>query len=285
LHTPTPTNKNPPKPTRPKHHPNPKTKNPTKQNIRKLIKPTLNRQKKKHTQLTQKTNKKPGGQPNHKGTTLTIPKNLDQLIKEGKAQKRTVDHTNGAKKYITQWEIDYQPLTTYTQHRYPTTQKPKIYYGPNIKSITVLLTNHDLIPENRLSDIFHDLSHGQITISDATIEKFNHQAAAAVDTEALRADLLSAPVMHVDEITADCVERLQYNQTVPEIAVNSSFSAVIRTHSNNTTTLYTVNPHKDDTGVVHDGILTAYRGILVHDLDKKFFKYGAGHGACGRFVA
>jgi len=175
----------------------------------------------------EKTNKKPGGQKNHKATTLTIPKNLDQLIKEGKAQKRIVDHTNGAKKYTIQWTIDIETTLTYTQHRYPTTEKPKISYGPNIQSLTVLLTNHGLISHNRPSDIFHDISYGQITISDATIEKFNHQAAAAVDTDALRTDLLNGPVMNVDEITVDCVERLQYNQTIPEIAVNSSFSAVI----------------------------------------------------------
>jgi len=285
LHTPNPTNKIPPKPKRPKRHQPPQSKNQTQQKLHQLPKPTLNRQKKNHTQLTQKTNKKPGGQKNHKATTLTIPKNLDQLIKEGKAQKQIIDHTNGSQKYTTQWEIDIETNLIYKEHRHPTTEKPKIYYGENIKSLTVLLTNHGLISHNRPSDIFHDLSYGQITLSDATIEKFNHQAAAAVNIEALKTDLLNSPVLNIDETTLDCVERMEYGQTIPEIAVNSSFNAVIRTHSNNTTTLHTVNPHKDDTGVVGDGILTAYRGILVHDLDKKFFKYGSAHGACGTHLS
>jgi len=91
--------------------------------------------------------------------------------------------------------------------------------------------------------------------------------------------------MHVDEIVVDCVERLEYSQMVPQVAVNSSFDAVIRTHSNATSTLYTVNPHKDDEGVRRDGILEAFVGVLVHDHDKKYYKYGERHGACGAHLS
>ena len=233
----------------------------------------------------EKTNRKPGGQPGHKGTTLTIPKNLDELVKEGKAQKRTVDLTGGAKKYISKWQIDIETTVVYTQYRYPTTEIPQVYYGENIKALTVLLTNHGLITENRLCDIFRDISYGLITISDATIEKFNQKAAEAVDIEAIKTDLLNGEIMHVDEIVVDCVERLEYSQVVPQVAVNSSFDAVIRTHSNATSTLYTVNPHKDDEGVRRDGILGAFVGVLVHDHDKKYYKYGALHATCGSHLS
>jgi len=73
----------------------------------------------------EKTNKKPGGQKGHKGNTLTIPKNLDQLVKEGKAKKHTIDQTNGAPKYVSKWTIDLEIITVYTEYRLPYPTHPQ----------------------------------------------------------------------------------------------------------------------------------------------------------------
>jgi len=118
-------------------------------------------------------------------------------------------------------------------------------------------------------------------LSDATIEKFNYLAAQNIDIEEIKQDLLNGEVMHVDETVMRCVERLEYNQVTPLVAVISSFDVVIRTHWGVTAMLYTVNPHKDDTGVCRDNIVPLFGGILVHDHDKKYYKYGVLHAACG----
>ncbi|MDR1235606.1 MAG: transposase, partial [Holosporaceae bacterium] len=62
---------------------------------------------------------------------------------------------------------------------------------------------------------------------------------------------------------------------------HTTFSVCVRTHSTQNAVLMTLNPQKNDKGVEKDGILTAYNGILSHDHDKKFYKYGNLHATCG----
>jgi hypothetical protein len=66
-----------------------------------------------------------------------------------------------------------------------------------------------------------------------------------------------------------------------EKAEKKSFKATLRTHSNETSTLYTVNPKKDMKGIERDGILPSYNGTLCHDHEAKFFNYGNNNASCG----
>lgn len=173
----------------------------------------------------------------------------------------------------------------YTEYRLPHPNIPTISYGKNIKALTVLLSNNGLIAEGRLCDFFYDISNELITISDATIEKFNYQAAQNVNLEEIKQDLLNGEVLNVDETTSRCVERLEYGQAVLLAAVNSSFNAVVRTYSGATAMLLTVNPYKDDEGIVRDGVVPLFCGVLSHDHDKKYYKYGALHAVCGAHLS
>ena len=231
--------------------------------------------------------KKVGGQKGHKGTTLSVPKNLDDLVREGKAKKQVVDLTNGAKKYVSKWKIDLEMTVVYTEYRYPCGEgvMPGVFYGEEVKALSVVLSNHGLIAEGRLSDIFTEISGGLITVSEATVEKFNYEAAAKVDIEAIKQDLLNGEVMHTDETPVRCAQLLEYDAISPETAKNTTFDATIRTHSSANATLYTVNPHKDDEGVVRDGIIPAFFGILAHDHDRKYYKYSEEHAACGAHLS
>ena len=169
--------------------------------------------------------------------------------------------------------------------RLPYPNTPTISYGENIKALTVLLTNNGLIAEGRLSDFFHDISNQLITLSGATIEKFNYQAAQNVDLEEIKQDLLNGYSLHVDDTTTRCVERLEYGQVTPSVAEKTSFNTAFRTYSNESSTLHRVNPHKDDEGLRRDGVLGVFCGVLVHDHDKKFYKYGQLHATCGAHLS
>jgi transposase len=61
----------------------------------------------------------------------------------------------------------------------------------------------------------------------------------------------------------------------------TTFNVSVRTYSCETAVLMTLNPQKNDKGIEKDGILTVFNGILSHDHDKKFYKYGDLHATCG----
>jgi transposase len=233
----------------------------------------------------EKSDRKVGGQGGHKGTTLTVPKNLDELVVEGKAQKRIVDLVNGSQKYTVKWKVDLETVVVYTEYRCPSAERPCVFYGENLKALSVLLSNNGLIAEKRLSDFFGSITNGLITINEATIEKFNREAAYGIDIEAIKQDVLNSAVMNTDETLVGCAQLLEYGETVPKTAEKTTFDAIIRTHSTTTSTLLTVNPHKDDEGVRRDGIIPQFCGILSHDHDKKYYKYGDKHAACGAHLS
>ncbi|MDR1913153.1 MAG: hypothetical protein LBQ68_01535, partial [Clostridiales bacterium] len=62
-----------------------------------------------------------------------------------------------------------------------------------------------------------------------------------------------------------CTERPEYGESEPVMCKSkkgSSLSTYIRTHSSKRSTLYTVNPRKDEKGCERDGILPQYIGII-----------------------
>jgi hypothetical protein len=216
--------------------------------------------------------KKRGGQHGHKGITLTIPKNLFELVESGKAEHEVIDLTNGSLEYVTKWEIDIKTKTIYREYRCPLGERSSICYGNNVKAYSVLLLNEGFMSLERVSEFLEEITYGQVTASVATLEKFNIEASASVDVEALKSDLLNGDVMNVDETSLRSTERIENDEV--ETAVKTTFDVTVRTHSNATTTLYTINPRKDDEGVVNDGIIPAFHGILSHDHDRKYYKYG-----------
>jgi len=82
-----------------------------------------------------------------------------------------------------------------------------------------------------------------------------------------------------------CTQRKVYKEGEEEATIETAergtFSQTVRTHSNQDTTLYTVNSKKDMDGIARDGILPNYIGTLSHDHDKKFYNYGTAHATCG----
>ena len=239
----------------------------------------------------EKSNKKQGGQEGHKGTSLKIPENLDTLVKEGKAAKKLLDYTNGAKEYISKWVIDVEVTTVYTEIRYPLEMQlppemqPEVVYGNGIKAITVLLQQEGIIAIKRLSDFFSAVTGGLVNPSKGTIEAIMSRFANSIDSDIakIKDDLLNGLVINTDDTQMRCSETQEYSDkgsVTLKTAEKTTFGVNIRTYSNDNATLYTVNPKKDDDGIVRDSILPAFHGILAHDHDKKFYKYSDKNATC-----
>lgn len=245
----------------------------------------------------EKSGRKRGGQPGHPGHRLGLPENISELVEKGIVEKRVVDHTDGAAEYVSRYVIDIEVVTTVTEHRFAVgAELPKglyneVSYGDSIKAMSVLLLNEGVIAELRFSEILAGLTRGAVKVSPATLERFLQQFAQKLvsngEIEAITEDLLNGEVMHTDETPLRCAETIEYlenGDTVTRTADGKSFEATVRTHSNNSSTLYTVNPRKDKEGIERDNVLPRFFGMLSHDHETKFYKYGTAHPTCGEHL-
>ncbi|MDR0490267.1 MAG: transposase [Oscillospiraceae bacterium] len=245
----------------------------------------------------EKSGRQIGGQPSHPGHRLGLPANMDELVEKGIVTKLLIDHTGGAGDYISRFVIDVEVVTTITEHRFavgaelPEDLYNEVSYGGNIRAMSVLLLNEGVIAEKRFSDILAGLSRGVVTISPATLERFQTQFAKKLEDsgelEAIKQDLLNGEVMHTDDTPMRCVETIEYldnGETVIQTAEGKSFDATVRTSSNDRSPLYTVNPKKDHEGVERDDVLPGYLGTLSHDHESKFYNYGIAHSTCGEHL-
>ena len=228
---------------------------------------------------------KTGGQPGHKGHGLSIPTDLEELVKAGKAKHVVKNETEGAQRYVSDWEIDLIIVPVYTERRRAPGTPPTVRYGAGIQSLAVYLQNVGLLSLERLAEFFRVVTEGLVTPSEATLVQFSQTAASRVNLEPLVADLLDGSVLHTDETPVRTTERIGLGQDTPEKAEQTTLIAYIRTYSNATTTLLTANAHKDDEGVKHDNILTQFFGIVSHDHESKFYNYGTRHAACGEHLS
>jgi len=245
----------------------------------------------------EKSGKPKGGQKGHPGHRLGLPENLDELVANGIVQKRVVDHTGGSAEYVSRFVIDVAVTTTVTEHRYaigaelPEGQYNEVSYGDNIRAMSVMLLTEGIIAELRFSNLLAGLTQGVVTISPATLERFKNQFAFKLDSSgelgAIEEDLLNGEVMHTDDTTLRCAETAEYLEDGTEAiksAEGKSYSATVRTHSNEIATLYTVNPRKDMEGIERDGLLPRFFGTLSHDHESKFYNYGTSHSTCGEHL-
>jgi transposase len=229
--------------------------------------------------------KKQGGQPGHKGNRLNIAENLDELVKAGKAEHTVVlEGVSGDEPYTSDWEIDLKVIPVYIEHRRPVGLPPQISYGKNFQILTVYLSVMGLVAVKRLSELFGELTCGMAKISKATVAKFTHDIANAVNLEPLVSDLLNGEVIHTDETPIKTTERPNGNGEL-ETSEKTTFNAYIRTYSNGETTVLTANPRKTGESVVLDNILTRFHGIISHDHEAKFYNFGKRHATCGAHLS
>jgi hypothetical protein len=238
-----------------------------------------------------------GGQKGHPGHRLGLPDDMEELEEKGFIKKRVIDHTDGSSEYISRYVIDVEVVTTITEHRYAKgAQLPKdlyneVSYGENIRNMSVLLLNEGVIAEKRFSGILAGLTHGAVNISPATLEKFLVQFAQKLESngelDAIKEDLLNGDVIHADDTSLRTSQTIGYTEDGEQRIIETekkSYRATIRTHSNERSTFYTVNPKKDKEGIERDDLLTRFIGILSHDHEWKFYNYGTSHATCGEHL-
>ncbi len=229
----------------------------------------------------ERSSRKTGGQEGHKGHTLTIPKDLGELVEKRKVRHEIIDETGGKKEYVSDWTVGLRIMPVYTERRRCSGTPPVIRYGVEVQALCVYLQHEGMMSLERISAFLKEATDGLISPSEATILSFSRQAADGVDITEMINDLLNGAVMHTDDTTVKTTQRQKSDAPSLETAEHTTFNAYVRTYSNARTTLLLPSSDKSDEGVKEHNILPRFFGILSHDHEAKFYHYGDRHATCG----
>ena len=161
-----------------------------------------------------KTLRTVGGQPGHPGSTLlkvaepdnvvTLTVDRDTLppgveLRDGGIETRQVIEIE-IKTFVTEYQAEV--LIDQYGNRYvaafPSSVTRPIQYGHSLKSLSVYLSQHQLIPYNRIQEMFRDCFG--LSISQGSLVNFNKAASEglAFFEEEIKSELRSSQVLHAD---------------------------------------------------------------------------------------
>ena len=232
--------------------------------------------------LRQRTGKKPGGQPGHPGAAMAWAEDPDQIIVH--APPPICDACNAPlpePKFFASRQVFDLPEIRYdvTEHRalesqclcgklhrgvFPDGVDAPMQYGPQVKGLAVYLTQQQMLPLQRSSELIRDvfdLSFCKGAVSQANIE------AAELLTPAVDmiADALSSvPVAHADETGMRVEAKLHWMHTLATPLL--TWVGIHRKRGREAMDDFDILPHFRGT-LVHDG-LESYRGFedCLHSL-------------------
>jgi transposase len=218
-----------------------------------------------------------GGQKGHKGHTLAHAEDPTHTIVHGVFECAACQSSLSAfpaERVIKRQVFDIpMPAVEVIEHRaevkvctcghqtiaaFPAGINSPVQYGPRVKALAVYLSNQQLIPEDRLQQIFEDLF--TLPIATATLATINREFADRVASiqEQVLSDLKAAAVKGADESGLRIGGKTQWLHTL----------------SSETATHYRVSEKRGD-------LLEEIQGVLVHDHWKPYFTLsGVEHSLC-----
>jgi len=225
-----------------------------------------------------------GGQKGHTGHTLEMVENPDEIIvhkvtacKECGAsleeepvigvERRQIHEVPPLKIVVTEHRSEHKKCPhckCNNRAEFPADVQYPVQYGRYLKAIVVYLCVFQLIPYDRIRELFSDL-FGHF-ISKATLVKAvascNNELAGVEDI--IREQLKGGPVLHVDE-TGFRVNGIRH---------------WLHVASTGLLTWYGYHKKRGSTATDDMQILPAFKGTMVHDFWKSYFRYGCRHALC-----
>lgn len=238
---------------------------------------------KKISNSREKTGKKPGGQPGHEGhcrkkqepstepVHLAPPQEVLDDPDFKKTAKTIVKQMVNIRIMldVTEYHADvyYHSKTGERIHAdFPSGVINDVNYGGNIKAFLFLLNNDCCTSIDKSRKFLSDLTGGKLNLSKGMISSLCQEFADKSEQERKKAfaDMLLSPVMHIDCTNAK---------------VNGKSAYVFVCSAPGGESLYFAREKKG-----HEGVKGTpaedYQGVLVHDHDTTFYRYGADHQEC-----
>src|SRR5260221_232067 len=246
--------------------------------------PSSDRFVRKPKSLRQKSEKRSGGQPGHRGSSLQFSSTPDELIELhveeceacqqdlhavaacGRERRQVVDLPS-PRVVVQEYRAEQKQCPhcqQITSAAFPAGVQAPIHYGPNVGATAVYLVEQQLLPLARTCEVLRDLLGVQMsegTVGDL-IKRCGGQLALVEQqiTEALK----HAEVIHQDE-------------TGLYVAGKRHWMHVTCTP---TLTHYHVDASRGQTALEAIGILPQFTGISIHDGWGSYFLYDCEHAVC-----
>ena len=238
--------------------------------------------KKKIPNNREATGRKPGGQPGHSGhgrkkqtpTRIVLLQPSQEILNDPDFRKTNRTLT----KQLVNVEVclnvmEYQ-ADTYRNSRtgelyhaqFPDGVVDEVNYGSSVRAFLFLLNNDCCVSIDKCRDFLKNLTGGKLDISKGMISKLSQEFAEK--SEPLRksaaSELFLYPVMHTDCTNA---------------RVNGQNAYVFVCAAPDGPALYYAREVKGHAGVAGT-LIEDYQGILIHDHEKTFYRYGTAHQEC-----
>jgi transposase len=219
--------------------------------------------------LRRKSGKPSGGQLGHRGETLRLQSQPDEVVEHRPAvcaacqtpldgelvvlrERRQVQELPPLRLVVREHQAAHvrcpacQAVTVGT---FPAEAPSRAQYGPRLRALVVYLVEQQLVPYGRVQELLADLFGASLSVG--TLVAWVQQGAAALEPVevAIKAALQRVPVLHNDETGVRQAGRLAWAHVA----------------STERLTHYAIHPKRGAEATQQIGILPDYTGVSVHD--------------------
>ena len=147
---------------------------------------------------------------------------------------------------------------------FPEEVQQPVQYGPRLKGIAVYLSQCQLLPYERTSELFADLFGHQL--SQATLVNTRQACYEILEPveEKIKRQVIDSPVVYFDKTGMGINGKREW------LDVTSA----------ETLACYAAHPKRGQEATEAMGILPEFQGMAVHDFWKPYFKYNCDHALC-----
>ena len=231
-----------------------------------------------------KSRKKPGGQKGHEGHQLKMSKSPDHIqienVKECKNCHQSLDNaeiigydrrqvidTPETKLEVTEHQALIKKCSgcgCINTAKFPEGITRPAQYGKRIKGLVLYLSQYQLLPYERLVDLLKDIFG--CTLSKGSVYNFNKQGFNLLEPveEKTKELLKNSSILHSDETGITCDKTLYW----------------LHVASTSRLTYYFVHAKRGKDAMDEMDILPDYKGRVIHDFWKPYFRYDLEHGMC-----
>jgi transposase len=231
-----------------------------------------------------KNKRKPGAQPGRPGTTLKAVDEPDRIeVIEFDHSQLPPGKWRDSGRYLSRQVFDITVNSFVTEYRapimvnesgqefhpaFPEGVVSRTQYGPTVKAMSVYMSQFQLLPCERIADMFADQMN--LPLSAGSVVNFNREAFEALESfEKWVSDRLAeADVLNLDETSIN----IGGKRVWLHLAANDLY------------TRYFPHLKRGSEAINEMGIVARSAAILCHDHWKPYFLYGNEHALCNAHI-